>query len=96
LRPGVWLVSYANRCRLRGHEVPHLVFQSNDGPVTVMMLPDETVRISTRFDENGYQGILVPVPGHGALAILERGHHMDRVEVDTFATHVLSLIDWNT
>ena len=28
---------------------------------------------SVHFDEQGYRGVIVPVPGHGSLAVLTRG-----------------------
>ena len=30
-------------------------------------------RRSTQFDEQGYRGIIVPVPGHGSIAVLMHG-----------------------
>ena len=47
---GAGLVSYANSCVFRGHHVPHLVVQTEAGPVTVMVLVHESGvvrRIST-------------------------------------------------
>ena len=34
LAPDVGVVSYSNTCRFRGHDVPHLVMQTADGPAT--------------------------------------------------------------
>ena len=65
------VVTYASRCSFRGHRVPHLVVQTDRGPVTVMILADESVRSSVRFDLRGYQGVLVPLPHHGTVAVLE-------------------------
>jgi len=64
------LVSYARSCDFRGRRVPHLVVQTPSGPVTVMVLAHETVRRPTQFDERGYRGTIVPVPGHGSIAVL--------------------------
>lgn len=95
LKPNGRLVSYANSCQFRGHHVPHLVLQSIKGPVTVMVLSDEKVWLKTWFDEEGYRGVLVPVPGHGALAVLERGQQLNRAEVSTIAGEVVSALDWH-
>jgi hypothetical protein len=65
------VVTYASRCSFRGHRVPHLVVQTDRGPVTVMILVDESVRSSVRFDLQGYEGVLVPLPHHGTVAVLE-------------------------
>lgn len=72
LKPEAGVVSYASSCSFRGHKVPHLVVQTQSGPVTVMVLVHETVRKSTQFDEQGYRGTIVPVPGHGSIAVLMR------------------------
>lgn len=37
LDPQASSVSYANACGFRGHVVPHLVVQTPQGPVTVMV-----------------------------------------------------------
>jgi hypothetical protein len=67
------VVSYANSCAFRGHRVPHLVVQTESGPVTVMVLVHERVSEPVEFDEQGYRGVIVSVPGHGSLAVLTRG-----------------------
>jgi hypothetical protein len=87
-------VSYANSCLFRGHDVPHLVLQTSGGPVTVMVLAHESVTRSVRFDEQGYRGVIVPVPDHGSLAVLERGRRLDFKAVEGFAERVRSAIDW--
>ncbi|HWJ35000.1 MAG TPA: DUF3379 family protein [Steroidobacteraceae bacterium] len=93
LKANAGLVSYANSCLFRGHQVPHLVLQTSAGPVTVMVLTHESVRTSVRLDEQGYRGEIVPVPGHGSLAVLERGS-IDIKAVRDVAARVLSAIDW--
>lgn len=65
-------VTYAQYCLFRGHFVPHLVLRTSQGPVTVMVLPDEHVGGRETFHESGYAGVIVPAP-HGSLAVLSRG-----------------------
>src|SRR5882762_1191773 len=55
LAAGTGTVSYANSCGFRGHQVPHLVVQTEAGPVTVMVLVQEQVSKPVQFDEQGYQ-----------------------------------------
>jgi hypothetical protein len=64
-------VVYASACPFRGHRVPHLVVQTADGPVTVMILAHEKVSGREEFSEDGYRGVLVPA-GEGSMAILAR------------------------
>ena len=73
LAAGAGVVSYASSCAFRGHHVPHLVIQTESGPVTVMVLVHERVQKPVQFDEQGYRGVIVPVAGHGSLAVLTHG-----------------------
>jgi hypothetical protein len=88
------LVSYAHSCLFRGHQVPHLVVQTDSGPVTVMVLTHESPRAAVRFDEQGYRGIIVPVPNHGSIAVLERGPDTGMATVEAVAAQVLRAIEW--
>jgi hypothetical protein len=89
------MVSYASSCSFRGHQVPHLVIQTDSGPVTVMVLVHEHVVRSKRFDEQGYRGVIVPVAGHGSLAVLTRGAAVDPAAVEQIAHRVLDSIVWS-
>jgi uncharacterized protein DUF3379 len=94
LNPNVGVVSYAQSCEFRGHHVPHLVVQSAAGPVTVMVLVHEQVPAATPFDENGYRGVIVPVAGHGSIAVLTRGAATDQKAVEKIAARVQDAIVW--
>jgi len=94
LGSGAGVVSYAASCEFRGHRVPHLVVQTESGPVTVMVLVHEHVPKTVQFDEQGYRGVIVPVAGHGSLAVLTRGPSTDAKTVEHIATRVLDSIDW--
>jgi hypothetical protein len=65
-------VVYASACPFRGRTVPHLVVQSSQGPLTVMLLAHEKVSGRTEFAESGYRGVLLP-SGAGSVAVLARG-----------------------
>lgn len=83
------LVSYASGCEFRGHIVPHLVVQTEHGPVTVMVLADETISgKSRRFDEGGYRGVVVPAP-RGVLVVLGQDGNVEAV-----AATVLNSLDY--
>jgi hypothetical protein len=88
------IVSYAQSCQFRGHHVPHLVIQTESGPVTVMVLVHEHVPRMVRFDEQGYRGVIVPVAGHGSLAVLTRGPETDQKTVERIAARVQGSLVW--
>ncbi len=90
---GAGMVSYANSCEFRGHRVPHLAIQTEAGPVTVMVLVHERVSKPMQFDEQGYRGVIVPVAGHGSLAVLTRGPATD-IKTEEIAHRVLDSIVW--
>jgi hypothetical protein len=70
LRPNAAHVSYASSCPFRGHEVPHLVVQTDKGPVTVLVLVHEkSSRAIEQINEDGYEGVIVPAP-RGVLAVI--------------------------
>jgi hypothetical protein len=91
---GAGMVSYASSCLFRGHHVPHLVMQTEAGPVTVMVLVHEHVSKPVQFDEQGYRGVIVPVAGHGSLAVLTRGPATDVKTIEAIAHRVLGSIVW--
>ncbi|HTC44444.1 MAG TPA: DUF3379 family protein [Steroidobacteraceae bacterium] len=66
-------VTYARTCLFNGHWVPHLVVRTAGGPVTVMVLRQEHIAAREAFRQNGYSGILVPVPAGGTLAVVAQG-----------------------
>src|SRR5271169_4624882 len=88
------MVSYANICTFRGHRVPHLVVQTPSGPVTVMVLVHESVSRPTQFDEQGYRGTILPVPGHGSLAVLMKYPGGEGADINKIAAQVRDAIVW--
>jgi len=65
----VGLVTYTRTCVFRGYEVPHLVVQGRQGPITVMLLPDIPVVQPVAVDESGFSGTIIPFD-KGSLAIV--------------------------
>jgi hypothetical protein len=94
LKPDAGIVSYASSCSFRGYRVPHLVVQTPVGPVTVMVLVHESVRRPMQFDHEGYRGTIVPVPGHGSIAVLMRDATVGSGEIQRIAARVDDSIVW--
>jgi hypothetical protein len=87
LKPDQVLVSYAARCQFRGHAVPHLVVQTEHGPVTVLVLAQESIKSKT-IDEDGFAGVVVPAP-RGSLVVLGQDG-----DVSSVAATVLNALDY--
>jgi hypothetical protein len=94
LRADAGAVSYASSCEFRGHVVPHLVVQSAAGPATVMVLVHENAAKQVQFDEHGYRGVIVPVAGHGSIALLMRSSDAQMNDVEEVAARVRQAIEW--
>lgn len=89
LRPEVGTVSYANSCRFRGRTVPHLVVQTDGGPVTVMVLRHERSDAPVHFAEHGYSGTIVPA-GPGSIAVIGG----PGTDLEQITDRVLAAVDW--
>ena len=82
-------VVYAMACPFHGRRVPHLVVQTPNGPMTVMLLAHEKVSERQEFSEGGLQGVLLPA-GEGSVAVLTQNAKVP----DAVATQVLSEVHW--
>jgi hypothetical protein len=82
-------VSYAGLCNFRGKLVAHLVVRGEHGPVTIMLLPDETVGEATPIDESGFRGTILPV-GDGSIAIIGS----ETESLDALETQVVESVRW--
>jgi hypothetical protein len=88
--PGAGTVSFAARCVFDGKVVPHLVVQTPEGPVTVLVLAHRKARRPMHFDEQGYAGVVLPAP-RGAIAVVGR----DVRDLDAVARQVFEAVDWD-
>ena len=89
LRSGIGDVTFAARCVFDGHVVPHLVVQTPEGPVTVLLLRHRTIAEPIRIDEEGYHGVVLPAP-KGAIAVVGTGI----ADIESVARTVISAVDW--
>ncbi len=85
------LITYARSCKINGHTVPHLVMQGEHGPITLLLMPEETVAESLPLDGDNVHGVILPV-GNGSIAIIgAREEDLERVE-----KRVLNSVTWST
>ncbi|MEE8118814.1 MAG: DUF3379 family protein [Gammaproteobacteria bacterium] len=82
-------VSYAGLCQFRGQLVAHLVLQGERGPITLILLPNEKVDAPTPIDENGFQGVILPLES-GSVAVVG----MDGEPLEVVEYRVKDAITW--
>jgi hypothetical protein len=82
-------VVYAMACPFHGHRVPHLVVQTANGPMTVMLLAHEKISARQDFSMDGLEGVLLPA-GDGAVAVLTQ----DGKVPDAVAADLVSGVRW--
>ncbi|MGI9232692.1 MAG: DUF3379 family protein [Woeseiaceae bacterium] len=74
------LITYARSCTINGKTVPHLVVQGERGPITILLMPEETVSEAVSLDGDNTHGVILPV-GEGSVAIIGgREEKLERVE----------------
>jgi len=87
---GVGLITYARTCPINGKPVPHLVIQGENGPITLLLMPEEMVDSAIPLLGEGIEGIILPV-GNGSIAIIgERGARLEEIE-----QRVLDSVRWD-
>lgn len=82
-------VVYGYPCPFKGHRVAHLVVQTPNGTLTVMLIPHEQVRRRTQISRDGMSGVLVPA-GQGSVALLTR----DGAVSEALADQIVSRVRW--
>jgi len=88
LKPGAARVSYAQSCPFRGQRVPHLVVQTEQGPVTALVVTHVPTQQREHIDEDGFQGDIIPAP-RGVIIVLGQN-----VPVDAVAKTLLSALEY--
>lgn len=73
-------VHYAMPCIINGIRAIYMVVDSDNGPVSVVVMPQQTVPERTTFSEAGYQGVIVRCQ-QGSVAIVgTTGQNVELVE----------------
>jgi len=85
------LITYAQSCIINGKEVPHLVIQGKNGPVTVLLMPDEMVDGAVKIEGESINGVILPV-GNGSIAII--GEEDERLDI--IQESVMHSVSWST
>ena len=85
------MITYAQSCSINGYPVPHLVIQGERGPITILLMPNESVSEARTFEGENVHGVILPV-GSGSIAIIgNREEQLDRV-----TKKMLDSVNWST
>lgn len=90
MRSDVGLVSYAQTCIINGRSIPHLVIQGEDGPITLLLMPEEMVSMPVQLDGRGINGVILPV-GDGSIALVGEKDF----DVDELKERVVNSVEWD-
>lgn len=84
------LITYAQSCVINGRDVPHLVIQGENGPVTILLMPKEAISEKTAVDGESVHGFIFPF-GDGSFAIIgEKGEPIDQMK-----RRVMESVTWD-
>jgi hypothetical protein len=91
--PDIGLITYAMSCVINGNTVPHLVVQGRQGPITLILLPEETIRKPIPLSGVNVHGVILPV-GNGSIAVIgEREEQLG--EIDEIGQRLAESVEWN-
>ena len=88
---GAGLITYAQTCIINGKRIPHLVIQGAEGPITVLLMPDEQVTGAVDLAGDNINGVILPVGG-GSIAIIGAGGE----RLDAVREELLQSVTWTT
>jgi len=86
----IGLVSYASSCIINGMTIPHLVIQGVHGPVTLLLMPNETVSSPVSLMGESVNGVILP-HGDGSIAII--GEREERIQ--DLEQKVVEAVEWS-
>jgi len=86
----VGLITYAQSCVINGKTVPHLVMQGENGPITLLLMPDEMIDTAKTFMGEGVNGVIIP-HGEGSIAIIGENEQA----IGEIEQRVVDSVEWS-
>lgn len=74
------LITYARSCLINENRVPHLVIQGEDGPVTLILMSEETIDAAIPLSGENVYGVIVPVGGGSVAIIGEQASQLNEID----------------
>lgn len=89
---GPRIISYVMPCVINGNVTPHLVVQGRSGPITLILLAEETIDAAIPLEGEHVHGVILPA-GSGSVAVI--GQRADqRSEVEAVGERVIDSVKW--
>lgn len=89
---GPRIVSYAMPCVINGNVTPHLVVQGRTGPITLILMPEESIDAAIPLEGEHVHGVILPA-GSGSVAVI--GQREDQQpEIEAVAERVTDSVRW--
>ena len=85
------LITYAQTCVINGRKIPHLVIQGEQGPVTILLLPDEAVGTPVPIEGDSINGVILPVGGGSVAIIGQRDEKLEAIQ-----QNIVNSVTWST
>ncbi|TNG01489.1 MAG: DUF3379 family protein [Gammaproteobacteria bacterium] len=83
-------VNYAGLCNIRNGQGMHIVLESEQGPVTVLIMPEESIDKRLTVSDKRFNGVILPVE-NGSLAVVAE----DAKAVTMVESRIQNIISWN-
>lgn len=73
-------LSFAKLCPFRGRLVAHLVMRGENGPITLLLLPNVQVSGPMPVNEEGFEGVILPLESGSVAVVGVTGEPLESVE----------------
>ena len=89
---GPGIISYVMPCVINGNVTPHLVVQGRTGPITLILLPKESIAAPIPLAGEHVSGVILPA-GRGSVAVIGQ-RETQRPEVEAIGERVIDSVKW--
>ncbi|HEX2139044.1 MAG TPA: DUF3379 family protein, partial [Woeseiaceae bacterium] len=89
---GAGVISYVMPCVINGKVTPHLVVQGRTGPITLILLPEETLDAPIPLSGEHVHGVILPA-GSGSVAVIGQREEQSP-EIEAIGARVIDSVKW--
>ncbi len=89
---GPGIISYASACVINGNITPHLVVQGRTGPITLILMPEESLDAPIPLEGEHVHGVLLPA-GRGSIAVIGQREEQ-QFEIEGIGERLIDSVQW--